>query len=78
MANAKRDDNQITTLIAVSNVDGITPVVLYADPTTHRLLVSAVPAGGLSGTKVYYVADSSGDAVTRKLTFVNGILTAET
>lgn len=33
---------------------------------------------GLAGTKVYYVADSSGGAVTRKLTFVDGILTAET
>lgn len=41
MSNARRDDNYITTLIAVSNVDGATPVTLYADPTTHRLLVSA-------------------------------------
>ncbi len=32
----------------------------------------------LAGTKVYYVADSSGGAVTRKLTFTDGILTAET
>lgn len=32
----------------------------------------------LSGTKTYYVADSSGGAVTRKLTFTNGILTSET
>jgi hypothetical protein len=32
----------------------------------------------LSGTKVYYVSDTSGGAVTRKLTFVNGILTSET
>ena len=31
----------------------------------------------LAGTKVYYVADSSGGAVTRKLTFTDGILTAE-
>lgn len=31
----------------------------------------------LAGTKVYYVADSSGGAVTRKLTFTNGILTSE-
>lgn len=46
MAEAKRDSNQVTTLIAVSNADGITPVVLYADPTTHRLLVSAT-AGAL-------------------------------
>jgi len=40
MAEAKRDNNQVTTLLAVSNADGITPVVLWADPSTHRLLVS--------------------------------------
>ena len=40
MAEAKRDNNYVTTLMAVSNVDGVTPVVLWADPTTHRLLVS--------------------------------------
>lgn len=40
MANAKRDDNYIPTLLAVSNVDGTTPVPLYADPVTHRLLVT--------------------------------------
>jgi hypothetical protein len=33
---------------------------------------------GLAGTKVYYVADSSGGAVTRKLTFIDGILISET
>lgn len=33
---------------------------------------------GLTGVKTYYVADSSGGAVTRKLTFVNGILISET
>ena len=40
MAQAKRDDNQVTTLLGVSNADGTTPVTLYADPTTHRLLVT--------------------------------------
>lgn len=33
---------------------------------------------GLAGTKVYYVSDTNGGAVNRKLTFVNGILTSET
>jgi len=33
---------------------------------------------GLSGTKIYYVADTSGGATTRKLTFSEGILTSET
>lgn len=32
----------------------------------------------LAGTKVYYVSDSSGGAVNRKLTFSNGILVSET
>lgn len=32
----------------------------------------------LSGTKVYYVSDSSGGAVTRKLTFQDGLLISET
>jgi hypothetical protein len=31
----------------------------------------------LAGTKVYYVSDTSGGLVTRKLTFTNGILTSE-
>lgn len=31
----------------------------------------------LSGTKQYYVSDSSGGAVTRRLTFTNGVLTSE-
>src|SRR3990167_488078 len=46
MANAPRDDNYIPTLLAVSNADGTTPITLWADPTTHRLLVSAT-AGAL-------------------------------
>ena len=38
--NAKRDDNRVPTLIGVSNADGVTPVTIYVDPTTHRVLVS--------------------------------------
>ena len=62
MADAKRDANYITTLIAVSNVDGTTPVTLYADPTTHRLLVSLsssgvtveTPTGTVNGSNVSF------------------------
>jgi len=50
MADASRDGNFVPTLLGVSNVDGTTPVKIYADPVTHRLLVS------LSGT-------GSGDVV---------------
>ena len=48
MAEAKRDQNRIPTLMAVSSADGTTPIALYADPTTHRLYVD-FPGGG-SGT----------------------------
>lgn len=42
--------------------------------TNGRLIDGPTP---LAGTKVYYVSDTSGGAVTRKLTFTDGILTAE-
>src|SRR3972149_5532289 len=47
MAEAKRDNNYVTTLIGVSSSDGATPVTIYVDPDTHRMLVSAV-AGALN------------------------------
>ena len=40
MASAPRDDNRIPTLLATSSVDG-TAVTVYADPTTHRLLIDS-------------------------------------
>ena len=61
-AEAKRDGNFVPTLLGVSSVDGTTPVVIYADPTTHRLYVdlasgsgtvtsvSVVTANGISGS----------------------------
>jgi hypothetical protein len=61
MGNAKRDDNYVPTLIAVSNADGVTPVTLYADPTTHRLLVSAT-AGSLDDlSDVVITSGAQGD-----------------
>lgn len=48
MANAYRDQNNVPTLIAVSLVDGFTPVRLWADPVTHRLLVDSTGGGGSS------------------------------
>ncbi len=52
MGNAKVDENSRPALTAVSNIDKTTIVPLYADPTSHRLLVSTV-AGGLD-TQVQY------------------------
>jgi len=43
--------------------------------TNGRLIDGQTP---LAGTKVYYVSDTSGGTVNRKLTFIDGILTSET
>lgn len=45
---ASRDQNSVPTLLAISSVDGVTPVTVYADPVTHRLLVDS--SGGGTGT----------------------------
>lgn len=47
MAEAGRDGNQVTTMLALSSADGTTPVPLKADPATGRLLVDL--SGGVTG-----------------------------
>lgn len=47
MADAKRDNNYVTGLLAVSNIDPNALVALWADPSTHRLLVNAVVSGNV-------------------------------
>jgi hypothetical protein len=47
MADAARDNNFVPALIASSSSDGQTPVRLYANPSTHRLLVDAT--SGVTG-----------------------------
>lgn len=50
MANisAPRDNNRIPVLIGTSSSDGVSPVTVYVDPSTHRLKVDL--AGSSSGT----------------------------
>lgn len=46
MAEAKRDQNRVPTLIGVSSSDATTPTLVYVDPTTNRLCVNAVVTAG--------------------------------
>lgn len=46
MADAKRDDNNVPTLLGVLNTDGDTLVRVEADPTSHGLSVD----DGTTGT----------------------------
>lgn len=54
MAQAKRDENRIPTLIGVSSADISTPTLIAVDPTTNRLLVSAITSAGAE-----YVEDTA-------------------
>ncbi len=74
-----RDANRINVIGGTSSVDGVSPVAIYVDPTTHRLLVdlsgaavtsiSVASANGLAGT-------SSGGTtpILTLSTTVNGIV----
>jgi len=44
--SAPRDANHVPALLATSSSDGSTPVVVYADPTSHRLLVQTSATSG--------------------------------
>jgi hypothetical protein len=49
MANAKHDENHVPSLIGVSSTDQVTPITIWADPTTHRLLVDGAGTTGPTG-----------------------------
>jgi hypothetical protein len=73
-----------TFLSATSSVNDILPALnnTYAlgSPAAKWSDIEAVKINNqtpLAGTKVYYVSDSSGGTVNRKLTFINGILVSE-
>ena len=64
MSNAARDENHIPTLLGVSSSDGTTPVTLYADPTTHRLLTQAT--GSAAPTDATYVTLTTNATLTNE------------
>ena len=48
MAQAKKDNNSVASLIGVSSVDGVSTVPVAVDPTTGRLLVDLAGSGNLT------------------------------
>lgn len=51
-SDASKDQNDVSTLLGVSNADGSTPVKIWASPSTHRLLVDSSGGGGVPGSPV--------------------------
>lgn len=62
MATGYHDNDHTATLMAVSSADGKTPVVVWADPSTHRILTSSTtttvytetPTGAIDGVNTTY------------------------
>lgn len=63
---ASRDQNNVPSLLGVSSGDGVSTVKLYADPTSHRLLVSS---GGAGPTNGYQVPIGTVDGTNQTFTF---------
>lgn len=68
MANASRDQNSVPTLLGVSSSDGITPTTVYADPSTHRLLVNVAGGGGTVTTVSVVTANGFAGSVATATT----------
>lgn len=67
-----------TSALALSVASGGTGAVTLTGILLGNGTSAITGISQLSGTKVYYVSDSSGGAVNRKLTFSNGVLISET
>lgn len=62
-------DNLGATKVSIRGYDNSEVAAIYSN--------GSINFGGLSGSKTYYVSDTSGGTPTRKLTFYNGILISE-
>lgn len=73
-----RSNSGLLTLVVADGGTGAASLsgILKGNGTSAFTVITPLNLGGAS--TVYYVADSSGGAVTRKLTFSNGILISET
>lgn len=72
MPDAPIDSNSRQGLTAASSSDGKTPIRVYADPITHRLLVSAAatgagyqqPTGTVNGVNTVFVFPATPSVVS--------------
>jgi len=63
MANAKRDDNNVTAIIGVSSLDGVTPTRARVDPVTGYLLMKLIVIPNFTTTSPRPQIDDNGKRV---------------
>ena len=72
MTEAKRDENGISIILATSDADGVTPIPVRANPTSHTIDMSDGSTGSdLSGDDA--VRDHNGVTVMMALSSSDGI-----
>ena len=80
MANAPKDENRIPVILGVSSIDGVTPTMVTADPSTHFIMTEDNTTGSdLSADQAYrdgnlittMIAVSEVDGVTPVPLYVN-------
>lgn len=64
LAQAKRDNNRVTTWLGVSSVDGVTPINIVIDSVTGRVLMDAQTIGSHSAVTNRELASRDGNYVT--------------
>ena len=73
MANAKKDENNVPTLICALNTDGVTPVLVQANPTNHGLKISDASTGSDNGNNSgNAMKDENGVPVLTAVSSVDG------
>ena len=73
MANAYKDENGVSTLIAALNTDGITPIRVLVNPTNHALKVDDNTTGSDNGNnKGNAMKDQNGVSVLIAVSSADG------
>lgn len=77
MADAKRDENNIATLIAALNTNGLTPILVKANPSNdNALVISNGTTGTDFGRNVAY-RDSNDVPVLMAISEADGVTPVE-
>lgn len=73
MTNAKRDENNISTLICALNTDGTTTTLIQVNPTNHGLKIDDASTGSDAGNNGNSaMKDENGVSVLTAVSSVDG------
>lgn len=72
MTQARKDNNRVPTALGVSNADGITPLLLYVDPSTHAIITDDDTTGSDLGP-VNAKRDNNGEPVMLGVSNADGV-----